>query len=1115
MQINALCPPRQAGLTKIMRIMRLTALLLSAFCLQVSAEGLAQTITFSGKNVPLEKVFREIREQTGYYVVWNYRIMQDAKPVTVAARNEQVERFVQEVLKDQPLEYYIEHKTIIIRRKPQTVLPVKDTTAAVSGITVRGRILGTDGEPLPGATIRVRGVKKGTSTNANGTFTLHNVDENAILDISFVGFESKAVPVEGRDDILLVMKRSENPLDIIQVEAYRTNSRRLSTGNINTVKAADIETQPVSNPLLALQGRVPGIFIEQTKGLPGTGVKVRIQGQNSLNRGSDPLYVVDGVPYPSQLLSSLSMILGGSGSGPAGNPLSFINPGDIESIDVLKDADATSIYGSRAAAGAILITTKKGKAGQTGVNANVQHGWGKITRKIKMLNTQQYIEMRKEALQNDGIATPSPTDYDINGTWDQDRYTDWQKVVVGGTARYTNAQATVSGGTGNTSFLAGGNYHRETTVFPGDHANESGTFHFNLNNTSANQKFRFTLSGNYVVNDNQLPFDDFTTIMWSAPNTPELYNEDGSLNWEPDEFGHTTFYNPLARNYFKYRNKTNNLLGNAVVSYEILPGLQLRSSFGYNSLITEELMTRGLLASDPEMRLLYGGRLRSAQYADASIKSWIIEPQINYVVVTGKGTLDFLLGSTFNKITTDREQLSGSIYASDEVMEDIRAAGVITVNSTTASVYKYNALFGRLNYNLQDKYIFNLTARRDGSSRFGPENLFHNFASVAGAWIFSGEPFFERHLPALSFGKLRISFGSTGNDQIGEYQFMDLYDPVNSGIPYQGAIGLRPTRHTNPYLQWEETRKLQAGLDLGFFHDRVLLSASYFRNRSSNQLGIYDLPIFTGFSGIDANFPAVIQNYGWELSFNTRNIERKNFKWSSAFNITLPRNKLVAFPGLETSPYASWFVIGKPFTINKKYRFGGVDPATGVYQFVDQHGNLTSAPTFTDRTVTVNTAPEFYGGLQNSFELGSFSVELLFQFVKQKGNDGSFGGVGLPGVFYGNQPPSVLDRWQKPGDKASVQRFNSNYQYGDPFFNAIQSDAAFGDASYARLKNASVSWQLPAHLAKKMRLTNCRIYAYGQNVFTITRYKGSDPETRDPLGVPPLRVFTFGIQLGI
>lgn len=501
------------------------------------------------------------------------------------------------------------------------------------------------------------------------------------------------------------------------------------------------------------------------------------------------------------------------------------------------------------------------------------------------------------------------------------------------------------------------------------------------------------------------------------------------------------------------------------------------------------------------------------------MNSWIIEPQVNYKRAIFNGNLDFLLGTTIQQNTNNGVTFIGTGYNSDAVLKDMLSASTITVGSTVSSQYKYNALFGRLNYNWNDKYIVDLTARRDGSSRFGPQNQFHNFVSVGVAWIFSQENWFKDHIGVLSFGKLRGSYGTTGSDQIGDYRFMNLYTPTIVEVPYQNTSGLLPSGLSNPYLQWEETKKLQGGLELGFLRDRILVTANYSYNRSSNQLLGYALPVITGFGSISENFPATIENTGLELVLNTTNIKTKDFTWSTGFNMTLPSNKVVAFPNIAFSSYASGtngVIVGQPLGVVKVYHFLGVDPTSGKYVVADAHGNATSSPNaLRDKTVLINTRPKFYGGIENRFIFKGFELDFLFQFVNQTGKSlYTFGNNDVVGTPMLNQPVSVLNRWQKPGDITSIQRFNSNYSLFSSRINAAQSDYAYCSASFVRLKNLSLSWQLPHSWQQKIHLQNARIFVLGQNLLTITKYTGLDPESQSST-LPPLKVFTAGLQVGL
>ena len=1111
-----------------LRIMQLTGVLLLACSISLSARSVSQTITFKGENVPLEKVLKVINQQTGYLFITNQEEIRQANPVTVDAKDVALTDFLSTVLGSQPFEYLIKGKSISIKRKVTADFSPRNSSSDLLKPTpVTGIVRGSDGQPIPGANIMIKGTKRGTTTDNDGRFTI-NADEGNVLEISAIGFGKKEIKINGSQNIIVALDIATSVLDEVQYIAYGQTTRRYSVGNTATVKASDIAKQPVNNPLLALQGRVPGLFITQASGFAGSGVKVRIQGQNSLAGGNDPLYVIDGIPYVSQLLPSVNAIQGSSGGtlvstgsknfATFGNPLSYLNPADIESIEVLKDADATAIYGSQAANGALLITTKKGKAGEQRIEFNLQQGWGRVTRKMDLLDRRQYLDMRYEALKNDGISLSSlntNSNYDLT-VWDTTRSTDWQKQLIGNTAHYTDLQTRVSGGTANSSYNIGAGYHKETTVIPGHFNDQKANVLFQVGSTSSNQKFKLRLSANYMVDINRLPENpsssDLTALaMQLAPVAPLLYNADGSLNWAFNPAGISTWDypgNPLAQLLQKYTGRTNNLVSNALLSYQIIPGLSIKSSFGYTNMQVNESGTVPEASIVPENRASYP---RTALYGNSYINSWIIEPQANYEKNIFGGKLEVLLGSTIQQRSATWQKLIGLNYINDNVMNDIHAAGRIESEPSFDYTYKYNAAFGRINYAWNQKYLLDLTGRRDGSSRFGAQNRFHNFWSVGGAWIFTQEKMINDLFPFLSFGKIKASYGTTGSDQLGEYQYLSVYNPVSAGNPYQGINTLQNTSLSNAYLQWEETKKFYAGLNLGFFKDRILIDASYYRNRSSNQLLGYQLPITTGFTSITENFPATIQNTGFEFSANTCNIQSKNFRWSSTINFTIPKNKLVAFPGIESSTYTNNLVVGEPTTIVKRYHLVGVDPGTGIYYFNSKTDPFNPQPP-NDASVIINTSPCMYGGIENSFSYKGLQLDFLFQAVKQKGPNYFYGR--FPGAMRLNQPIWVLDRWQKPGDASSHQSFNSDYSLSGQWMNAATySDASYSDASYVRLKNVSVSWKLPDKYKGRMNIHGLRVFTQGQNLLTFTKYKGLDPETMSSTTLPPMRVITVGVQI--
>lgn len=1106
--------------------MKLTTLLLFIALMQVSANIHAQKLTLSVTNAPLASVLTQIKRQTGYDFAISGKVIDQAKPVTINVKNTELTVVLKKIFEGQSLDYSIEDRSVVVSIKQSSFFDKLKNSLGLNLTGVTGVVVDEQNRPISGATITAKGTGNADITDSKGVFHLKNVADNATIVISFIGYQKQELPArEDMGNIKLVIATST--LDAIQVIAYGETSQRLTTGNITSVSAKDIENQPVADPLLALQGRVPGIFITQGNGVPGSTVTVRVQGQNSLLSGNDPLYVIDGVPHISQLPPNLGGgiwpggIVSSNGT-TVGSPLAYINPADIESVEILKDAEATSVYGSRAANGAVLITTKKGKAGKTTVSVNVQDGYGHITREVPELNTQQYVAMRKQAMANDGV-TPSANPADPGFApdlkiWDTNSFTDWQKVLLGNNSRYLDGQGSLSGGSENTQFLVSAGYHRETTVFPGDFADQKASVHFNLNTSSDNKKFKFQLSGNYLNDDNKLPQIDPTFLAsFSAPDSPPLYNPDGSLNWAPNSQGGSTwpFGNPAAFLLKTFSNSTNNLESHALMSYQLMPGLQLKSSFGYTNIQIDQTTTNPLSAIDPDVRAI---SQNSANYLYANVHSWIIEPQVNYVRTIAKGKLDVLAGMTLQRQNMSSNSYRGVNYYTDLQLTD-PAAAQQTYPSATISQYNYSAIFGKINYNLSDEYLADFAVRRDGSSRFGAENEFHNFASAAFAWIFSKESLVQNALPFLSFGKLKASFGTTGNDQIGDYRFLTQYAYL-PGYAYQGNLGLTTQGLPNPYLQWELTKKANFGFDLGFFKDRLLLSVDYAINRSSNELLPYPLPVISGYTSITENLPATVQNTSLEFTATSINIKTKDFSWTTNFNITVPTNKLVAYPGLATSSFANTYIIGQPITIQRVLKFAGVNPEDGNYQFTDRNGQITENPNYfgtaADATGVVNTAPKFYGGLQNSFSYKSFSLQFLFSFTKQIGANDIFGS-GDPGGYYsGNQPASIINKvWTHPNDQATIQKFSANGSNFGQYFYAVNSNAGYSDASYIRLKNASLSWKLPENVCKVLSISNARLYLQGQNLLTITNYKGMDPETPGSFGfqfLPPLRVITLGIQ---
>ncbi|WP_417873617.1 SusC/RagA family TonB-linked outer membrane protein [Xanthomarina gelatinilytica] len=962
---------------------------------------------------------------------------------------------------------------------------------------VTGQVSDANG-PLAGANVLIKGTAQGTTANLEGKYSIR-ANANDTLIFTYLGYVPKTEAINNRRIINVVLQEDAQALDAVVINAgYYKVSDREKTGSIARVTAKEIENQPVSNPLAAMQGRMPGVSIVQNTGVPGGGFSVRIRGRNSIRAdGSEPLYIVDGVPYPSQSLGNfeVSTVLGDAQS-----PLNGINPNDIESIEVLKDADATAIYGSRGANGVVLITTKKGKEGKTRFNVSSTTGVGVISRRMDLLNTEQYLSMRREAFANDGITEYPAYAYDINGVWDQQRYTDWQQVLLGGTANYSTVNASVQGGDAYNSFLISGNHRKETTVFPGDFKYNKSSVLANINHTSKDDRVAVRFAANYVVDDNNM---STTSMVYAAlslpPNAPALYDETGALNWE-----NSTFQNPLAALEGKYHSQTNTLLGSGSISYKLIKNLTLKSNLGYSNIALEENSTSPNTIYDPAYGL--DSSFSSISVNNSERKSWIVEPQLEFKRDIGKAGISTLIGTTFQSETIKTLYQYAYDFTSNNLIYDIGSAAYVDILASSKEEYRYNAVYGRVNLNWDKKYLLNLTGRRDGSSRFGPGKRFANFGALGVAWIFSEEKGIAKALPFLSFGKLRGSYGSSGNDQIGNYGYLDTYQ--GNGLSYQGIPTLQPTRLFNPSYGWETNRKLEAALELGFLENRLLINAAYYRNRSSNQLVGIPLPATTGFPTLQGNLDATVQNTGLELELNTINIKNDNIHWNTTLNFSRPRNELISFPNLEGSTYANQFVVGEPLDIVLQYNYLGVDPQTGLYTFQDYNNNgEISSPD--DKKKVTRLGVDYFGGLGNSLRYKNFTVDVLFQFVKQTGYNYLYTSA-LAGDMV-NQPIEVLDHWQGPGNTPNTQQYSAgfNSEAYRAYGRLLGSNATVSDASYVRLKNIALSFKLP--LKSELGLA-CRVFAQGQNLLTITDFEGMDPET-SAQQLPSLRQISAGVEI--
>ena len=1044
----------------------------------------------------VDEVFKLIKLQTDYRFIYPKALFKTAPKLYLNKGEILVTDLLTRSLSSKKYQYEVSDNVIIVKKTLPEVVPLPNPILQVQEIS--GTVRDENGA-LPGVNVQLKKKFTGTSTDASGAFKLNATAED-ILVFSYVGYVTLEVVVGTQTVFDVVLKIDTTSLGEVLVNAgyYKVKDKE-RTGSIAKITSKDIETQPVTNVLATMQGRMAGVNITQTSGTPGGGFDIKIRGQNSLRSdGNTPLYLIDGIPYSSEVV--------GNGRSTSvlptlANPLNSINPNDIQSIEILKDADATAIYGSRGANGVVLITTKKGKQGKTLFSAKISQGSGKVTKFLEMLNTEQYLAMRTQAYANDGITNYPANAHDINGTWDQTRYTDWQKELLGGKMDFKDIQTTVSGGSFQTQFIVSGTHHEETTVFPGNFGYKRGVIRSNVNHSSVDNKFKINFATAFTNQNNNQPANDLSKIARTlAPNAPALFKDDGSLNWE-----NSTWENPLALLEGKYLTNTTDLLLNTSLGYEILTGLELKTNVGLTDLKHNESRTQPSTLYDPAYQA--GPEFSTLTLTATNRKSWIIEPQLTWEKTWKYGKTNVLLGATFQQQKGLNNLQEASGFSSNSLIYNPAAATSVDLIHYLESDYKYNAFFGRLNYALHDKYFINITARRDGSSRFGPGKQYGNFGAIGAAWIFTEEEMLKKQNPIISFGKLRMSYGTSGNDQIGDYQFLDTYATSNTN--YGSVNGLQPSRLYNPDFAWETNKKFEIALETGFLDDRIFFTLGLYNNKSSNQLIGIPLPGTTGFSSILGNLNAEVQNRGMEFSLRTINIKLPNFSWTTNYNVSFNQNELINFPNLEASTFQNQYVIGKPLNVRKVYQYTGIDPDTGLYTFADlnKDGEINAVG---DKQFVADLNPKYFGGLQNQLIYKNWQLDFLFQFVNQKNFNAAYT-TGMPGTFQ-NQATEVSNNWQNPGDNADVQQYSSgaNGQAVSAFNKYIQSDAVITDASFIRLKNLSINYALPQ---KWSFGTSCKFFIEAQNLLTITSFKGADPEFISTGFLAPLKVVTYGIQI--
>ena len=1058
----------------------------------------AQHLNLRGKGLSFSYVFGEVKKQLDYDFIYSPKNFEDAPTVDVDLKNADIKETLNTVFAGLQLGYSIDGKSVSIYRK----------VAADASIFVplQGQVVGTDGQPLAGASILIDTTPVAT-TSATGGFHIRARSRTTTLKISYTGYSPRTVTLSNTGLHVIIMQAVSNTLEDFVVHSYGKTTRRRSMESVSGVNVSDTGPQPSGTIPSVLAGRIPGLEVKQYNGVPGSAYGFLVRGLHSIAQGTEPLIIVDGMPIAGNN-GSLSTIGSGSAQGPTGAAsLNSIPLASVASIEVLRGAAATAIYGSRGANGVILITLKQGLAGRTKWCFDVSGGGSHAVKTSPALNTLQYRNLREEAIKNDGVSVDSTTAPELF-LWDSTRYTDYKKMVMGHTGFIKDVRAELSGGDTNTVFLVSGNYHGEGAAFGRATGQDWKSLYGHLTHQASSRKFRVDLSAIYSRVNTELPILDLTVFQYSTPNTPNSRNAAGQFQWANNGLGYTNV-DALYSNC--YDASLTNQFSRLQVSYEVLPGLNLRANIGYNRVSSDENSRLPLAGQDPAIQPV-GHKF----YTGNTWHSELAEGYADYLWKKRGHRVEALFGLNWQQQRSTHSDIFQDGYTSD--MQLSTGNGPITTTTDeNAIAYRYEAAFGRLIYSWRDRYLLNVSGRRDGSSRFGPGKQFGNFWEIGGGWIFTDESFM-RKFGWLSFGKIRASIGTTGNDQIGDNQFAQVYTNTNSTRGYQGRQGVIPQTFANDRLAWEVNYSSEIELDLNFLKNKIGLTAVVYRDWTNNQLVYTSLASQAGLPGVFSNFPADVVNKGFEFSLTSHNVSGKDFHWVSTLVLTVPSNQLKKFLNLANSTYAGRLYEGKSLSEITGYHYTGVDPSTGLFGFRDYNKNGVVDPG--DRRPGGNPDLHYYGGLDQNIQWRRWQLNIFFEYRVGKG-------VSPLAMLYQLKPPpgqlgqAMLNNgpveWLRhyPGDRAVLQRLSA-----DPGSAASQqagyyplSDAVLTDASFLRLKNLALRWRLPEKWVSKAGISNAQLYLQGQNLLTWTKFPVTDPETQDPTVLPPMRMITLGCHV--
>lgn len=1104
------------GCGKIMLMMKLTAFLLLAGSLTAHADSHAQVVSIFEKNVPLTKIFRAIEKQTGYTFVYRKVLVQHAKKVTVSLREAPLAQVLDACFQGQPLSYSVLNNIIVIKEKKAVV---RNDELPFESIAVRGRVENEKGEPLGSATITEKGTQNSVKTNDDGSFSINVGSTAPILIASFVGYETKEVTVAGQTYLTISLTSLEQQMSDVVVVGYGTQSQRRVTGAIASINEKDIGAVAVTGLDQAIQGRIAGVQVTQNSGEPGGSVSVKIRGVGSLNSSTEPLYVVDGIPLP-----------GG---------LNVINPNDIERIDVLKDASAAAIYGSRATNGVVLVTTKSGKAGSLRINVDAYTGIQSTAKKISLLNGPQFARLANENLSNSGYATnPAWTNPESLPTYD------WQDAVFRTSSIQNYSVSMGGGGERSRSFLSLGYFQNGGIIIGSGYERYTANFKSDYN---LSKRIKVGAIANLAYEKKQTVYTDqsFAGILSNAsqlqPTTPiytdqeGLWNDNNYFGWNGYNFiaktANTQFYASninnevytYAKDHIRMPSSNFDLQTAAFAEVKLIEGLKFRTTM---NLSTGTSLSQTMVKEAPREIDHVGQYIALSNYSEGWYRynQWNWINTLNYLKAIGKHTFEAMAGTDALKNNSRYLSVNGTGNADGQ--NSINATDNIAKRNASGQPADFSlfSYFGRLTYDYDGKYLLAANFRRDGSSKFGPNKKYGNFPSASIGWRITEENFM-RSVSFINELKLRASYGLVGNQNIPNFQYLTTYSTQAGRYEYiigtdqRQVPAIYPDKVGDPNIHWEKSSQFDVGLDAALFGQKLMFTADYYSKKLNDLLGASPLPSYVGING---NFELVngfsMLNKGFEFSLAYHN-NIGQLTYSVNGNFSTLNNKVTRLTGDEKS-YVSysisfggvdggastrsqigerianfWGYITDGIYQNdqevSKGGLGGVSPGDRRYKDVD--GNNQINPD--DRTIIGNGLPRYTFGFSLNMEYKRFDVTVFLN--GQAGaqianltraylyNLHFFGGPGLA-----NGSTDLLNSWHGEGTGNTMPR----NAYDAPASNRWFSSYYIEDGAFVRVRNLQLGYTFPSAWFSKLGLSKGRLYLSAQNLYTFTKYSGYDPE---------------------